>query len=63
MLNRFGRLSYIALPVIPVLEEAEKKIIQPVSCIDFAMGILASVTSKEAIGKSYVLSFILFCWL
>lgn len=54
VLNRFGRLSLVA-PVIPVVKEAEKKLVQPLSPIDFADAILASLTRQDAIGKTYVL--------
>jgi len=54
VLNRFGRLA-VNSPAIPVLVEGQKRLIQPVSVLDFADGILASLTRQTAIGQTYVL--------
>lgn len=54
LLNRFGRLSLVA-PVIPVLRQAERRLVQPLSPVDFANGILLSLTKHNAIGQTYVL--------
>eukprot|EP00026_Physarum_polycephalum_P008722 Phypoly_transcript_08821.p2 GENE.Phypoly_transcript_08821~~Phypoly_transcript_08821.p2 ORF type:complete len:159 (+),score=19.70 Phypoly_transcript_08821:739-1215(+) len=40
---------------MPVLAEGQKKAIQPLSVLDFADGILASLTRQNAIGQTYVL--------
>jgi hypothetical protein len=44
---------------MPVLAEGQKKLIQPLSALDFADGILASLTRQNAIGKTYLISSIL----
>jgi len=54
VLNRYGRLA-VNYPLMPVFAEGQKKTIQPLSVIDFADGILASLTRQNAIGQTYVL--------
>jgi len=54
VLNRFGRLAVYS-PVMPIVAEGQKRLVQPLSTIDFADAILATLTRQNAIGQTYVL--------
>lgn len=53
VLNRYGRMSLIG-PIMPVVESAQQRKVQPLSPIDFADGILAALTKQNAIGQTYL---------